>query len=354
MKRMNIWMLSALLALPASAQKITTQHEVVDCGQVVFSKPVTAEFVLKNDGRKPLVINNVLKSCGCTEVDYPKTSIAAGESFVIKAVYDAKQMGTFTKQVCLYTNADEEPFILSMRGKVVGSVVDFAGSYDEMLGVIKSDAQEVEFDDVNRGDRPVQRIHIFNPTDELLEPVVMHLPYYLHAFVSPSKVAPRHSAEISFVLDSKKLRDLGLNQTSVYLGERPGDKIAPEKEIVVSAVLLPGFENMTPAKKALAPKIEMSATDLNLGRFNGKKKLKGEILITNKGKSELDIRSMQMFTMGLQVNLKKSKIQPGETVKMKVTAVAADLKKSRVRHPRILMITNDPDHAKVVVKINVQ
>ena len=268
MKRMNIWMLSALLALPASAQKITTQHEVVDCGQVVFSKPVTAEFVLKNDGRKPLVINNVLKSCGCTEVDYPKTSIAAGESFVIKAVYDAKQMGTFTKQVCLYTNADEEPFILSMRGKVVGSVVDFAGPYDEMLGAIKSDAQEVEFDDVNRGDRPVQRIHIFNPTDELLEPVVMHLPDYLHAFVSPSKVAPRHSAEISFVLDSKKLRDLGLNQTSVYLGERPGDKVAPEKEIVVSAVLLPGFENMTPAKKALAPKIEMSATDLNLGRFN--------------------------------------------------------------------------------------
>ena len=354
MKRMNIWMLSALLALPASAQKITTQHEVVDCGQVVFNKPVTAEFVLKNDGHKPLVINNVLKSCGCTEVDYPKTGIAAGESFVIKAVYDAKQMGTFTKQVCLYTNAGEDPFILSMRGKVVGSVVDFAGSYDEMLGVIKSDAQEVEFDDVNRGDRPVQRIHIFNPTDELLEPVVMHLPPYLHAFVSPSKVAPRHSAEISFVLDSKKLRDLGLNQTSVYLGERPGDKIAPEKEIVVSAVLLPGFENMTPTKKALAPKIEMSATDLNLGSFNGKKKLKGEILITNKGKSELDIRSMQMFTMGLQVKLKKSKIQPGETVKMKVTAVAADLKKSRVRHPRILIITNDPDHAKVVVKIYVQ
>lgn len=354
MKRMNIWMLSALLALPASAQKITTQHEVVDCGQVVFNKPVTAEFMLKNDGHKPLVINNVLKSCGCTEVDYPKTGIAAGESFVIKAVYDAKQMGTFTKQVCLYTNADEDPFILSMRGKVVGSVVDFAGSYDEMLGAIKSDAQEVEFDDVNRGDRPVQRIHIFNPTDEVMEPVVMHLPDYLHAFVSPSKVAPHHSAEISFVLDSKKLRDLGLNQTSVYLGERPGDKIAPEKEIVVSAVLLPGFENMTPAKKALAPKMEMSTTDLNLGSFNGKKKLKGEILITNKGKSELDIRSMQMFTMGLQVNLKKSKILPGETVKMKVTAVAADLKKSRVRHPRILMITNDPDHAKVVVKINVQ
>ena len=40
-------------------------------------------------------------------------------------------------------------------------------------------------------------------------------------------------------------------------------------------------------------------------------------LTTNKGKSELDIRSMQMFTMGLQVNLKKSKIQPGETNNVK-------------------------------------
>ena len=351
---MNIWMLSALLALPASAQKITTQHEVVDCGQVVFSKPVTAEFVLKNDGHKPLVINNVLKSCGCTEVDYPKTGIAAGESFVIKAVYDAKQMGSFTKQVCLYTNADEEPFILSMRGKVVGSVVDFAGSYDEMLGVIKSDAQEVEFDDVNRGDRPVQRIHIFNPTEEMMEPVVMHLPNYLQATVSPSRVAPHRSAEITFVLDSKKLRDFGLNQTSVYLGERPGDKIAPEKEIVVSAVLLPSFDKLTAEQKELAPKVELSTTDLNLGSFNGKKKRKGEILVSNQGKSVLDIRSMQMFTMGLQVQLKKSKIQPGETVKMKVTAVATDLKKSRAKHPRILMITNDPENAKVVIRINVK
>ena len=354
MKRMNIMMLSALLALPASAQKIATQHEVVDCGQVVFRHPVTAEFMMKNEGNRPLVIHNMLKSCGCTEVQYPKKSIAAGESFVVKAVYDAKQMGTFNKQVCLYTNAADEPFILTMRGRVVSNVVDFAGPYDEMLGEIKSDAQEVEFDDVNRGDRPVQRIHIFNPTEEMMEPVVMHLPNYLQATVSPSRVAPHRSAEITFVLDSKKLRDFGLNQTSVYLGERPGDKIAPEKEIVVSAVLLPSFDKLTAEQKEQAPKVELSTTDLNLGSFNGKKKRKGEILVTNKGKSVLDIRSMQMFTMGLQVQLKKSKIQPGETVKMKVTAVAADLKKSRAKHPRILMITNDPENAKVVIRINVK
>ena len=222
-----------------------------------------------------------------------------------------------------------------------------------MLGEIKSDAQEVEFDDVNRGDRPVQRIHIFNPTEQMMEPVVMHLPSYLQAQVSPSKVAPHRAAEVILMLDSKKLRDFGLNQTSIYLGERPGDKIAPEKEIVVSSVLLPAFDNMTAEKKEMAPKAELSTTDLDLGSFGSKKKLKGEILITNNGKSTLEIRSMQMFTMGLQVNLKKSKIEPGESVKMKVTVVKADLKKSRAKNPRILMITNDPDNAKIVVKIHV-
>lgn len=354
MKRWNILMLSSLLAMSASAQKITTQHEVVDCGQVLFRHPVVCEFQMKNEGNKPLLISDVKKSCGCTFVNYPKQSVAAGETFQVRMTYDAKQMGSFVKQLLLYSNASEKPFMLTMQGKVVDEVTNFSGNYDYALGELKADVQDVEFDDVNRGDRPVQRIHVFNPTEQTMEPVVMHLPSYLSAQVSPSKLAPHRSGEIVLVLDSKKLRDFGLNQTSVYLGSRPGDKVSVDKEVTVSAVLLPGFDEMTPEQKLNAPKIELSTSTLDLGRFNGKKKLKGEILVTNKGKSVLDIRSMQMFTMGLQVSLGKSKIQPGETVKLKVTAVAADLKNVRSKKPRILMITNDPEMPKVVVSIIVK
>lgn len=353
-KRINVLVLSGLLALTASAQKITTQQSVVDCGQVIFRNPVTAEFQMKNDGNKPLTITDIRKSCGCTSVDVPTGEIAPGQSFVVKATFDAKQMGTFYKQIGLYSNASADPYVLTMQGKVVDQLVDFSGDYAYQLGDLKTDVQDVEFDDINRGDRPVQRIHIMNASDEIMHPVVMHLPAYLSATVSPSSLAPHHSGEVSIVLDSRKLRDLGLNQTSVYLGSHPGDKVSPEKEITVSAVLLPSFGKMSAEQKAKAPKVELSTTDLNLGNFNGKKKLKGEILVTNKGQSQLDIRSMQMFTMGLEVSLNKTKIQPGETAKMKVTAVASELKKVRAKHPRILIITNDPDHAKVVVKINVK
>lgn len=351
MKRINILMLSSLLALSASAQKITTQHKLIDCGQVVFRHPVTSEFKMKNDGNRALRISEVKKSCGCTSVEYPTQNIAPGEEFVVKMTYDAKQMGTFIKQLLLYSNASGEPYMLTMQGKVVEQMSDFSGSYDYMLGALKADVQEIEFDDVNRGDRPVQRIHIFNPTDETMEPVVMHLPSYLSAQVSPSKLAPHHGGEVTIVLDSKKLRDFGLNQTSIYLGERPGDKVSSEKEITASAVLLPDFDNMTEAQKESAPKIVLSTTNLNLGSFDGKKKLKGEIVISNEGKSTLDIRSMQMFNIGMQVALNKSHLKPGETAKLKITVIASDLAKAKVKNPRVLMITNDPNQAKVLIRI---
>ena len=350
-KKTSMLLAASLLALPASAQKITATQEVVNCGQVIFRHPVTAEFELKNDGTQPLVIHRIQKSCGCMDIAYPQTSIPAGSTFTVKATYDAKQMGTFMKRLLVYSNASEEPYMLSMGGKVVERTTDFTGTYSAMLGDIKTDAVELEFDNVNRGDRPVQRIHIFNPTEQTVEPVVMHLPSYLQAQVSPSKLASHHAGEIILMLDSKKIHDFGLTQTSIYLGDHPGDVVSAEKEIAVSAVLLPDFDRLTATQKAAAPKIQLSTTTLDLGSFGNKKKLKGVIEITNNGKSELDIRSMQVFTMGLQVSLGKTKIKAGDTVKMKVTAVAADLKKARVKKPRILMITNDPEQSKVVINV---
>ena len=59
-----------------------------------------------------------------------------------------------------------------------------------------------------------------------------------------------------------------------------------------------------------------------------------------------------MFTPGLKVTLGKRTLNPGESTKLKVTATQSQLQKARTR-PRVLMITNDPDHAKVVISIKI-
>ncbi|MDY3897853.1 MAG: DUF1573 domain-containing protein, partial [Prevotella sp.] len=156
--------------------------------------------------------------------------------------------------------------------------------------------------------------------------------------------------EATITLDSHKLRDFGLSQTSIYLGFAQGDKIAADKEITVSAVLLPDFEMLSQEELEDAPHITLSKDSLDLGAFNGKKKKRGEIEITNTGLSLLDIRSLQMSTTGLQLSLSKTKIEPGESAKLKVTANAEAFKTIR-KTPRILMITNDPNNAKVEIKV---
>jgi hypothetical protein len=60
-----------------------------------------------------------------------------------------------------------------------------------------------------------------------------------------------------------------------------------------------------------------------------------------------------MFTKGMKVTLDRRELQPGESTKLKVTVDREQVLKARQR-PRVLMITNDPDHSKVVIKVNVK
>ena len=51
------------------------------------------------------------------------------------------------------------------------------------------------------------------------------------------------------------------------------------------------------------------------------------------------------------MKLAKRELQAGEQTKMKVTVSPEQLQRARTK-PRVLMITNDPKHAKLVIKIN--
>ncbi len=342
-----------LFFMPTKAQRIEAINNVADMGQVMFNTPAIAEFKLKNRGHRSIKINKVYTSCGCTTVDYPQKPVSGGDDFSVKVVYDARQMGHFEKLVGIYANGLQDPIMLKVKGIVVEEVSDYVGNLPFTVGELKTDMEEIVFDNVNRGDKPVALMHIMNPTSREVQPVVMHLPKYLQAEVSPSKIAPGRSGLVTITLNSTELRDYGLTQTNVYLGLFPGDKVAAEKELSVSAILLPDFSSLNSGNTMEAPKIQLSTTTLDLGTFNGKKKLQGEINITNNGSATLDISALQMFTTGLGVSLNKTKLQPAESAKMKITATSKELRQSKNK-PRILMITNDPTMPKVVIEIKVQ
>ena len=342
----------AMSALGVSAQRISAKHEVIDCGNVLYESPVTAKFELRNKG-SDLIIDTVRTSCDCVVAEYPKGTIAKGDNFVVEVTFDARQLGHFYKEAAIYSNASDKPFYLTMRGVVVDHLTDFNGLYDFTLGSVHADKNNIEFDDVNLGEKPVQKIHFVNSGTENVSPVVMHLPDFLSASVSPTTIAPGHGGVATITLNSTKLRSYGLTQSSIYLGMFPGDKVSDDKEISVSAVLLPEFRNMSETQRLNAPVMKLSAETLDLGSFDDKDEKSGIIIIENQGKSRLNITSMQMFTTGLKVRLNKSRLDPGESAKLKITAYKKHLKNARSK-PRVLMITNDPNKSKVVIHVEVK
>ena len=340
------------MSLTATAQHLTATQQVIDLGNILYRQPTTVNFTLQNDSREQVYIDKVKTSCGCTTVDYPQKGIKKGEKVMLSATYDAKQLGHFEKLVGVYMRGVSEPMMLRIKGVVVSGESNFNGEYVCALGVLKTDKDYIEFDDVNRGDKPMQELRIYNSTSETVEPVLMHLPDYLTATITPKKIAPGRTGVARIILDSRKVKDFGLVQTNIYLGSFPGDKVSDEKELPVSTVLLPEYQNLTNEERMQAPVMQIYPQKLKLGAFNGKSKKKGEVVIRNVGKSTLDIRSLQLFTPGLKVSLDNRSIPAGGATKIKVTAYRDELKKAKGK-PRFLMITNDPEFQKVTIQVEV-
>ena len=335
----------ALMLMLASAQKLSVTSTTVNCGRTGFEQPVTATFELRNKGLKRLVIEDVHPDCGCTAVEYPK-EVGVGDKFTIKMTYDARQLGHFHKMAAVKSNGSKKPVYLTMTGVVLPDMLDYTGDYPVSMGDLLLDKSELEYDDVNKGDTPVEEIHVMNNGTKKMTPNVMHLPPYLSAIVQPETLAPGRSGTITVMLNSEKLRDFGLTQTSVYIAKELGEKVSQNNEMPVSVVLLPPLNTSNAAE----PKLQISATDIDFTDFGSKSKKTAEITLLNVGQAPLTISSLQMFTSGLKVTLGKREIAPGQSTELKVTGFAEELQKLRAR-PRILMITNDPTNPKIVINI---
>jgi hypothetical protein len=95
--------------------EISVDQPVVDLGEFDWETPKTATFRLNNRGNKRLVINDVVPSCGCISVDFPKAPVDPGKELVITATYKAEKPGYFRKTLTVYTNT-KTPLQLTVTG----------------------------------------------------------------------------------------------------------------------------------------------------------------------------------------------------------------------------------------------
>lgn len=342
----------AAVALTAAAQpRFISNTEMHNFGQIEWKHPVSVQYTITNTGDQPLVLTEVEPDCACSVAQWTKTPIAPGEKGMVNVTFDAEALGHFHKSVAIYSNAEPHLVYLKFSGEVVQEIKDYTKTHPYLIGQIRIDKNNLDFPDVQPGDKPVIHIGVVNLSDRPYEPVLMHLPPYLQMEVKPNVLQKGEKGVITLTLDSEKLTDLGLTQTSVYLARFAGDKVGDENEIPVSAILLPDFSGMTVTEKTNAPSIQLSTKDVDMSAVLAKKsKARQDIILTNTGRSPLQIRKLQVFHPAVGVSLKKSLLQPGESTRLRVNVVKKNIGKKR-RHLRLLMITNDPMQPKVEINI---
>lgn len=96
--------------------KIEFGRNDINFGDFNWQQEQMAELELQNSGKKLLVIENIVTSCGCTTVEYPKEPVQPGKKLPIKIKYKAERSEHFDKTITIYCNAEGTPFNLRVIG----------------------------------------------------------------------------------------------------------------------------------------------------------------------------------------------------------------------------------------------
>ncbi|SEN91381.1 Protein of unknown function [Bacteroides sp. AR20] len=99
-----------------SKTEIIISEQILNMGDFLWKESQTKEIILKNIGSIPLVIDDIITSCGCITVKYDKKPIFSQDTTSIKVIYHAEKPEYFDKNITIYCNAESSPFRLKIKG----------------------------------------------------------------------------------------------------------------------------------------------------------------------------------------------------------------------------------------------
>lgn len=104
---LTVALLAAFVVNAGAQAVIKYDKSSHDFGKFDEEKKQTVVFAFTNTGDEPLVIQQVMTTCGCTVADYTKTPIPAGKKGQIKVTYNGKGKPKvfFRKVITVRSNA---------------------------------------------------------------------------------------------------------------------------------------------------------------------------------------------------------------------------------------------------------
>lgn len=174
------------------------------------------EFLMVNKGETPVTILRVKTSCGCTQAEYPKESVAPGDTASITFSYNPlRRPGKFEKSIKVYltdnaksgkaTEEGAEVSTLHIRGTVIASPETLEADYPiEIGGGLRSSGKMVNLGDIKYGASRHGFLQLYNAGDRPMTMRITGTDSALRAALMPDTINSGENGIISICLDTAR------------------------------------------------------------------------------------------------------------------------------------------------------
>lgn len=339
---LSVLVMGGLVAYGQLAKPIQFREETHDFGTVIEEDgPVAHEFVFTNNGSTPIQILKVQPSCGCTTPGWSKEPIMPGKTGSIKAQYDPKgRPGYFSKSLTVTTDVSNQPIVLHIKGTVTSKNGFSTAEFQALSGSLRLRSLSFNLGKVFLKDEFVVREYEFvnSGTNPVTFTGKAETPDYIRVSVEPATVDPGKKGIIKLSYNGKLKGQYGFHTDHITL--QTNDAVQPQKGFNVYATLEDYFPPMTQDDVAKAPKLQIATQTLEFGSLKQNQVHTKEVVLTNTGKSQLEIRSVQGNCTCIKTEVEKHKLKPGESAKLSVSFNPQDRKGTQTKS--VTVYSNDP------------
>ncbi len=314
------------------ADVIRFDRKVHDFGDVLIAEgPVSCIFTFTNIGKAPLVIHNVISSCGCTIPEWTREPVKPGATGTIQATFSNDQGPypfdkTLTVYVGVGSSSLDRPVLLRLRGVSHEQKKDLDELFTTHIGNLGLRKTEVSIGYIDQGVVKSDQMQVANLSKGELTVATASVTPGLTVTVTPNPIPARSMARLTYTVNPAEMGRTAWGRQQYDVTFRLNGRDYSDK-LSVSGVIKDNFEKLSKEdiERAGIPVVDRSYFEF--GEVKKGATVNATYSIRNKGKNPLTIHHIDGRGNAAEIQTKLPlTIKPGgkAEVKIKLDTVALD------------------------------
>lgn len=305
-------------------------------------------YEVENVGNGPLRIVNVLTSCGCTTPEWTRSTIQPGKKGYIRGIFDPRNRpGIFSKALSVFFEGYPNATFVYLEGEVLGANSGLFDIFPSKVGNVRFTKSVIDVKEIKETNIDTFYISAYNTSSNK---VLIRSAYGTNRVKVENEnnvLLPQSGQDISFIYNPKNGNEIGPVWDEVKLVT--DDDSIPTKIITIRANIVQDFDSLTKDELKKAPVIILSQDSIDLGEVYLGEIKTYSLEITNKGKSDLNVRRVYGSCGCTAVSMVNHIVKKGKKANISIQFNAKGLRGNQRK--TVTIISNDPNHSVIEVLV---